>query len=136
MSEIKEAIAKAPDSRPRRIPVGTRNILTVSGKDPNYEYRFINDIGDRVQKFLEAGYELVPDSSVKVGDKRLSMPSSEGSAKQVSMGGGTKGFLVRIKKELYLEDQKAKQDNIDRLEASTKKQALDGTYGKLEITRS
>ena len=55
MSDIKEAIAKAPRGRTQRIPVGTRQVLTVSGKDPGYEYRIINDSGDRVQEFMDAG---------------------------------------------------------------------------------
>ena len=136
MSDIKEAIAKAPESRVKRTPIGTRNVLTVAGKDPNYAYRIINDSGDRVQEFLDAGYELVNNDSVKVGDKKVNKTSSEGSVSQVSVGQGQKAFVVRIKKEWYEEDQAAKQLRVDELENSTKAKALDGTYGKLEITRS
>lgn len=136
MSDQKEAIAKAPESRVKRTPIGTRNVLTVAGKDPNYVYRIINDSGDRVQEFMEAGYELVKDDSVKVGDKKVNKASSEGSLSQVSVGQGQKAFVVRIKKEWYDEDQAAKQLRVDELENSTKAKALDGTYGKLEITRS
>lgn len=135
MSE-KEAISKAPESRVKRTPIGTRNVLTVAGKDANYVYRIINDSGDRVQEFMEAGYELVKDDSVKVGDKRVNKTSSEGSVSQVSVGQGQKAFVVRIKKEWYDEDQAQKQLRVDELENSTKAKALDGTYGKLEITRS
>lgn len=135
MSEIKEAIAKAPESRVKRTPVGQRNVLKVGGKDPNYEYRIINDTGDRVQEFLDAGYELVKEGSVSVGDKRVNKASSDGSVSQVSVGQGQKAFVVRIKKEWYLEDQATKQQRVNELEASTKAKALDGTYGKLEITR-
>ena len=135
MSDIKEAIAKAPRGRPQRVPVGTRNILTVAGKDPNYEYRIINDSGDRVQEFLDAGYELVKEDSVRVGDKRVNSASSEGSVAHISVGQGQKAFVVRIKKEWYEEDQLSKQRKIDELEQATKAKALDGTYGKLEISR-
>jgi len=136
MDNIKEAIAKAPSGRPQRVPVGTRNVLTVAGKDPNYEYRIINDTGDRVQEFVDAGYELVSDDSVKVGDKRVNKASSEGSIAQLSVGQGQKAIVVRIKKEWYQEDQKKKQDKVDLQENATKSKALDGTYGKLDITRS
>ena len=136
MSDIKEAIAKAPESRVKRTPIGTRSVLTVAGKDPNFVYRIINDSGDRVQEFMDAGYELVKDDSVKVGDKKVNKASSEGSLSQVSVGQGQKAFVVRIKKEWYEEDQAAKQVRVDELENSTKAKALDGTYGKLEITRS
>jgi hypothetical protein len=136
MSEIKEAIAKAPRGRTQRVPVGTRNVLTVAGKDANYEYRVINDSGDRVQEFLDAGYELVDSSSVRVGDKRVNAASSEGSISQISVGQGQKAYVVRIKREWFEEDQARKQAKVNQMENATKAKALDGTYGKLEITRS
>jgi hypothetical protein len=136
MSDEKEAIAKAPRGRTRRTPIGTRNVLTVAGKDPNYVYRIVNDSGDRINEFLEAGYELVPEDSVKVGDKRVNKASSEGSNAQISVGQGQKAFVMRIRKEWYQEDQAAKQERVDRLEATIKDKALDGTYGKLEISRT
>lgn len=135
MSDIKEAIAKAPRGRTQRVPVGTRNVLTVAGKDPNYEYRIINDSGDRVQEFLDAGYELVQKDSVRVGDKRVNSTTAEGSVAQLSVGQGQKGYVVRIKKEWYDEDQAKKQARVNELESATKAKALDGTYGKLEISR-
>lgn len=135
MSNVKEAIAKVPSGRTQRVPVGTRNVLTVAGKEPGYEYRIINDSGDRVQEFLDAGYEVVDKDSVRVGDKRVNSSSSEGSVKQISVGQGQKGFVVRIRKEWYEEDQLKKQRQVNELERATKEKALDGTYGKLEITR-
>ena len=135
-NENKEAIAKAPRGRTRRTPVGQRNVLTVTGKDPNYVYRIVNDSGDRIQEFLEAGYEMVEAGSVRVGDKRVNTASAEGSVSQISVGQGQKAFVMRIKKEWYEEDQEAKQVRVDQLEATIKDKALDGTYGKLEITRS
>jgi len=136
MSEIKEAIAKAPRGRPQRVPVGTRNVLTVADKDVNYEYRIINDSGDRVQEFLDAGYEIVAKDSVRVGDKRVNSATSEGSLAHLSVGQGQKAFVVRIKKEWYEEDQARKQIKVNEMENATKAKALDGTYGKLEISRS
>jgi hypothetical protein len=135
MSNEKEAIAKVPSGRTQRTPIGQRNVLTVAGKDPNYEYRIINDSGDRVQAFLDAGYELVQENTVKVGDKRVNKASAEGTVSQVSVGQGQKAFVVRIKKEWYNEDQARKQAHNDSIEQATKAKALDGTYGKLEITR-
>ncbi|CAB4132786.1 hypothetical protein UFOVP249_29 [uncultured Caudovirales phage] len=136
MSDIKEAIAKAPRGRPQRTPVGTRKVLTVAGKEAGYEYRVINDSGDRVQEFLDAGYELVDASSVRVGDKRVNNGTAEGSKAQLSVGQGQKAFVVRIRKEWYDEDQAKKQAYVNDLESATKAKALDGTYGKLEISRS
>lgn len=131
----KEAIAKAPSGRVRRTPIGKRNVLTLTGQDPNFNYRIVNDQGDRIQRFVDAGYELVPASDVQVGDKRVNQATPEGSHAQVSVGGGEKAFVMRIRKDWYDEDQKAKQAEVDAVESSTKQKALDGTYGKLEITR-
>ena len=131
----KEAIAKAPVSRVTRTPVSQRNILTVKGKDPAYEYRIVNDVEDRITQFLEAGYEIVQNDTVEVGDKRASTGTPVGSAKQLSVGGGTKAFVMKIKKEWYDEDQNAKLRLVSAQENSIKDKALDGNYGKLEITR-
>jgi hypothetical protein len=131
----KEAIAKAPERRVRRTPVGQRQILSVSGKDPNYEYRFVNDTGDRVQDFLDNGWEKVPAKNVRVGDKRVNSPTPEGTDATASVGRGQKAYLLRIKKDWYEEDQAAKQAQVNSTEEAMREQALDGTYGKLELGR-
>lgn len=131
----KEAIAKSPSGRVRRTPVGVRNVLTVSGKEPGYEYRIVNDTGDRVEQFKSAGYEVVSAKDVTVGDRRVNAASAEGSAATVSVGGGSKAVVMRIKSEWYEEDQHRKQSDVDQTEAATKADALKGTYGKLDINR-
>ena len=131
----KEAIAKAPSGRVQRTPIGTRNILTVKGKDPAYNYRYVNDIDDRVAQFQEAGYELVQDDAAQSGDKRVNAASSLGSSKAVSVGQGTKAYLMRIKREWFDEDQARKLNQVAEVERSTKEKALDGTYGDLKISR-
>ena len=127
--------SKAPSGRVSRTPIGTRNILTVKGKDPNYVYRHVNDMDDRISMFQEAGYELVQDESVVVGDKRVNAASSLGSAKAVSVGQGTKAYLMRIKRDWYEEDQAKKLSNVADIERATKEKALDGTYGDLKLSR-
>ncbi len=131
----KESISKAPAGRVTRTPVSQRNILTVKGKDPNYEYRIVNDVDDRIAQFLEGGYEVVEDEAVDVGDKRTSQGSSVGTKKIFSVGQGTKGYLMRIRKEWYQEDQAKKQGFVNQQEASIKEKALDGNYGKIDISR-
>jgi hypothetical protein len=135
MTNLKEAISKAPVSRVTRVPVSQRNILTVKGKDPAYEYRVVNDTEDRIAQFIDGGYELVDDNSTDVGDKRVSQGTAVSSKKIFSVGQGTKGYLMRIKKEWYQEDQEKKQEFVNMQEASIKEKALDGNYGKLDITR-
>ncbi len=122
--------------RTKRTPItGQRSILGVKGKDPNFHYRIVNDTGDRISQFEEQGYELVTDTSVKIGDRRVANPTAEGSAVQVSVGGGQKAFLMRIKKEWYEEDQQTKQNIVNETEAAMKKEtAQNADYGKLSIT--
>jgi len=132
----KEAIAKAPVGRVTRTPVGQRNILTVKGKDPAYEYRIVNDVEDRITQFQEAGYEIVQSDTVEVGDKRASNGTSVGSAKQLSVGQGTKAFVMKIKKEWYEEDQRAKQGQIAATESAIKDPTLNGgDYGSTKLSR-
>lgn len=137
MTVKKEEIAKAPKGRVRRTPIGTKNILTIAGKEAGFVYRFVNDEGDRVQEFLDRGYEIVEQKDVRIGDRRVNAPSTpEGSLAVASVGRGLKAYIMRIREDWYKEDQEAKQDHVNALEAGTKQDALNGTdYGKLEITR-
>jgi hypothetical protein len=135
MTANKEAISKAPSGRPQRTPVGTRNILTVKGKDPAFEYRIVNDVDDRIAQFLEAGYELVDDETVQVGDKRVNAPTSLSSKSEISVGQGVKARVMRIKREWFEEDQARKLAHVAEIERATKEKALEGTYGEIKMNR-
>jgi hypothetical protein len=136
---IKEAIAKAPRTRPQRTTLGSKNRLVVANPDPNYEYRFVNDVRDRVEVFKQNGWEVAPADDIRVGDKRVENPSSVGSASRVPVGlvGEHAGHAVvmRIPKEWYKEDQDAKQVEVNKTEQTMKDQALEGNYGKINISR-
>lgn len=131
----KENIAKSPKGRVTRTPIGVRNVLTVRGTDPNYVYRVVNDEPGRIDQFKEAGYEECLASEVTVGDKRVNATTPLGSVAQVSVGGGTKAVVMRIRKDWYEEDQQAKQRQVDATESEMKRKAHDGTYGTLDIKR-
>lgn len=126
---------RAPARENKRTPInGRRGKLNVKGKDPTYEYRVVNNVDDRVAEFLEAGYELVKnDGSHIIGDKRVATPGSLDSNMEISVGGGDKAVLMRIKKEWYDEDQAAKQAGIDELENTIRTPNIEGSYGKIEI---
>ena len=127
-------IVKEPSGRRTRTPVGKRNILSVKGKEAGYEYRIVNDEYDRVDTFKEAGWEVVSNSDVQVGDKRVGQATTPGSAAQVSVGGGQKGIVMRIKQEWYDEDQAAKRAEVQELEATTRKDARNGAdYGDVSF---
>ncbi len=115
---------------------GVRNILTVSGKDPEFEYRIVNDLGDRVAQFEAQGWEVVQDQSISVGDRRIANPTKEGAPVKTSVGGGVQGYVMRIPKDFYKEDQEAKQAYVNETEAAMKKDAIKGAdYGKIEVGR-
>ena len=110
---------------------GRRNKLTIEGKEPGFVYRVVNDDDDRVMDLQERGYEIVTHNA-KVGDKRVGIPKKEGSPIQISVGGGKKAYLMRQKQEWYDEDQDAKQENVNELEATVKGDS-GGDYGKVSI---
>lgn len=132
----KDPIAKAPAGRVRRGPLGKKNVLTVSGKEPGYVYRIVNDTGSNIQERLDQGYELVENDSVQIGDKRIGNPGATGSVAEAHVGGGMKAVVMRIREDWYNEDQADKQAYVDATEAATKEKALEGNYGKLDISRS
>jgi hypothetical protein len=134
----KEAIAKAPSGRVRRPSLKPKGKMYVAGKDPNYEYRFVNNVDGKVEQRAEDGWEVVTKAELnQVGDKRVDSPSSEGAAREVYAGHGHKAVLMKIRKDWYLEDQAAKQAVVDERENATKQEALDGAdYGKVRFERS
>ena len=119
-----------------RKPLFKRGPQTVIGeKDPNYEYRFVNDTGSRVHVMQQAGYEFVTEGDLSVGDNRISDASDLGSNKKVISNDGTVSYLMRIKKEWYKEDQAAKAALIDEQEAAMKQQASQGFTGSVKLSR-
>ena len=108
---------QAASARPTRVPLSARNRLSVKNKEDGYVYRIVNDVEDRVERLLEAGYEIVPaDKAGQVGDKRVDSPTSLGSASSISVGKGTRAVVMRQRDNFYKEDQAAKQHEIDAVE--------------------
>lgn len=105
----------AKNVRKDRIPVsGNRDILTVKDKDDNYEYRWVLDIPGRLEKFQDGGWEFVKDD-LEVGQDTVDRSTKLGST-LTKRSGLNVLVLMRIRKEWYDEDQKAKQDSVDALE--------------------
>lgn len=126
--------SSAASARPTRVPLHQRSLTTVRNKDDGFEYRIVNANlerdPERVQRFQDAGWEVVPDKVAgQIGDSRVDAPSAPGSASQISVGQGTKAVLMRIRSDWFQEDQSAKQAKIDELEG-TMSQA--GDYGSVE----
>lgn len=128
----------ASATRPKRTRVSTRNVINVTGKDPAYHYRIVSDTPGRVQLFQENGWELCEAKDHTLYDARAGAATPEGTKAQMVLGktDGLKGYLMRIKREWYEEDQAAKQADHDELMNSIRKQAsTNADYGKLEISK-
>lgn len=122
---------KVSSKRPERKSLFQRGPQSITGdKDPNFVYRFVNDTGSRVSNFQQAGYEMVQDDLI-VGDSRVIDPSDLGSGKKVTSNDGTVSYLMRIKKEWFDEDQAKKDAYTKETEATMKKEASQGMYGKI-----
>lgn len=113
---------------------GTRNVLNISGKEPGWSYRVVNDVGDRIEQLKEIGYEIVEDSKVQVGDRRIANPTKEGSPVKVSVGGGVQGYVMRIRQEWKDEDQAKKDAHVDKIEQGLVRDAKEQSdYGKITV---
>ncbi len=140
MTKLKkgEEVQAVPE-RPRRIPVsGPRDVLTVAGKDPNYVYRMVNDVDDRIERFKRGGYEIVT-SEHEIGMstvERSTRTGKFGAAVTKQVGGGVTAVLMRIPKEFYDEDQAAKAAEVDKTEAAMRELGKkQGEYGEVKIFR-
>ena len=115
-------------TRPTRTPLGQRNRLSFGEQDPNYVYRVINDHDERLKQAQEAGYEFVTGDT-PLGDKRAAEGGKIDSRISKPVGNGTRGFLMRIPKEYYQEDQNAKQQKVDDSEKAMKPDTDRHQYG-------
>ena len=110
--EVGEEIA------PKRISYADRNTIKVQNRDPNFVYRVANSddarYSGRVEELKAFGYTVCTDEIL--GDEVGVEGSSVGSAIGKPVGHGTRGVLMRIPKELYEEDQRAKQVEVDSTE--------------------
>jgi len=119
-------------NRPKRTPLGQRNRLSFGKQDPNYVYRVINDQDDRLVLAQEGGYEFVTGNE-QLGDKRAAEGGKIDSRVSKPVGNGVRGFLMRIPKEFYEEDQNAKMGEVDEVEKSFKKTSnvdVEKAYGE------
>lgn len=135
MTEPLKKVGTGEQSR-KRIPLGTRNVLTAP-KKVGFERRFINDVGDRVQTFIDAGWNVVTDGS-KVGDDKAGVASTIGSTVNPSVGGGNRGVLVEIPRELYEADRAESQKKIAKVENEIRRQSKPSasveSFGEVSIS--
>ena len=139
--------AEAVSERPRRSRVaGGRDKLTVSGQDPAFQYRWVKDVGNSVEKpdgslhlkpgqrilsFQESGWSFVKSGEVgDIGESHVYSTKNQGDIIRLAAGMDEYLFLMKIKKEWYEEDQAAKEEEIKEMEqARTLANSAEGQYG-------
>ena len=129
-------IEKPSVNNRKRVPLGTRNVLTAPKKS-GFVRRYVNDEPDRIQMFKDAGYVVV-DENLPVGDHKIGQASSLGRITNPSVGGGKKAILMEIKQEYYDEDQAAKVAKIKKIEDEMKRNTHPSSdaenFGKVSIS--
>ena len=116
------ARGRAATTHKKRVPVHKQSAIAVTNKDPNFVYRIVNDSEGRVDQFLAGGY-VIADDNAESEDDRVQSASQMGSVKRMVVNRGrdadTKhAVLMKIPRELYDEDQRAKQAQVDETAAS------------------
>ena len=136
MSDLEKAKGSVSEHPRKRVPLGTRNILTAPKKH-GFVRRFVNDKGDRVEMFKAAGWNPV-DGQVPVGDPKAGRASSMGSLTNPAVGGGQRAVLMEIPEDLYNEDRAASQAQITKVENEIKRRSKtpgkDGLDGEISIS--
>lgn len=130
----------------KRIPIGTRNVLGIDKSKldtKNYSYRIVNDTGDRLTRYRDAGWEphTTSDEDMIVGDPDVGNSRRLGSlVTKVVDKRGTQAYLMKIRKEYYEEDQEAKAEKIRQTEndlrfEKTQNPDRKGRYGEVKFGR-
>lgn len=126
-------------ARPKRTPVGSRPRMVVTGKNPGFEYRIVNDTPGNVATYVNHGWQTCTNDEVDTGNFRAEQASDMGSLASFIVDGGTgmKAYVLKISKEEYREIQEAYEDE-NRLieESSTQANYNDGEYGSIKVDRS
>lgn len=114
------------EERSERLPLGIkRSKLAVHDQDPAFVYRWINDEAGRLHDAEKGGYEFATDAKVGQGDV-ANRNASVGDRVSRIVGKNASGqpitaYLMRIKKEWYDADQKAKQKTLDVQDTALKR---------------
>lgn len=133
-----EQEVKATSVRPKRVPIGMRPKLAVAGKNPNFEYRIVNDQPGRVAMMQTQGWQLCTNEEVDTGNFRAEQASELGSLAYhiVDSQSGLKGYVMKISKDEYKEIQDTYEEESSALEETLRPNYNDGEYGKITIDRS
>lgn len=138
MKKMNEAKKMATTRSKIRQPIGAkREITNVHDTPEGYVDRWVNDDGNRINQFKNAGYENV--HTAEMGSSGVEGTHDENGVVSKDMGKGVTAYLMRQRKEYFDEDQSEKQKIVDESEESMRKKEVkpqdstDGTYGKVHV---
>ena len=119
--------------RPKRVPLGHRNVLTAD-KESGFTKRFVNDYGDgRIEMFERAGWEVVRGHE-KAGDEYVGNTRLPGGAITKPLNSGGVSVLMRKKTEWFEEDYAIKQQRIDDAERGlVQKAQMDNLHASASV---
>ena len=138
MSKPNRSDVHMKGERPKRVPLTdqARDILTVVGKNDDFVYRWVNDVDGRIDRYKLAGYEIVTDTELEIGQRTVDTASTVGTPVSKKVGPGITAYLMRILREYYEEDQAAKQDEITQREKAMLNEARQERYGDVKLERN
>jgi len=112
---LEEKIARLRKLRSERGPIGILEKRWACPKDDGYHYRVFNDDWmtkpANIQRAKEIGYEFVDSKDEKQKVKVVGVNDD---------GTPIRGYLMRIPKEIYDEDQMIKQKAVDKVDEQIK----------------
>ncbi len=111
--------------RKERVPVGVKRYKLKANTKEGKMGRWVNDRGDRLQRFQDGGYEFVTDPGATESSDGL----GSNKCKVVDSGTGMKAYWMEIDKDLYDEDQARKQADLDIVDNRIKKGAFNNQLG-------
>jgi len=137
MKEMNKAKKSADTTSRVRVPMGAQRDVTAVHSIDNDEYvgRWVNDVPGRVERFKQAGYDMVESASV--GDSRVDGTHNESGCVSLDVGKGTTAYLMKQRRKYFDEDQQAKQKIVDESEESIRRNKNDnrndGFNGEIKI---
>jgi hypothetical protein len=124
---------------------GFRDKLTVLGKDPAYEYRWVKDSsedGYNIRNMQAKNWEFVSsETGVKVGQAEVFTSENVGSIiRRIAGKDGDFLYLMRIYKDWYEDDMAAQEEELRSIETGIARDTgrnpgSDDLYGSVKIGR-
>lgn len=122
---------------------GFRNKLSVSGKNPDFVYRWVldaTDIGHKLARVKQLGYEMATEDDVdEIGEEFIARPSTgtDGTIIRRPSGDGVRQmYLMRIPRDFYEANQEVLNERLNEIEREIYGKADDsmGQYGEVKVS--